>query len=123
MTISITARARRLLCAGLAAGIAACGPANAQQSGLSVLSEGESFTVLYGQDHRLNMVGGAAVLSVTGGEGGGIIYRDDTAEQPPMLARTVSEGEGLQILYSAPQTPRGALAGADLPADGQGPRR
>lgn len=123
MTILITARARCLISAGIAAGIAACGPAIAQQAGLSVLSEGENFTVLYGQDHRLNMVGGGAVLSVTGGENGAITYRDAAAEQPPMLAQTVSEGEGLQILYSAPQPRRGALAGVDLPPDGRGPRR
>jgi hypothetical protein len=96
--------------------VAPVSQASAQQPAITVLSQGENFAVEYGPGHSFNLVGGAAVRSVTGGEGGSIAYSDGRAMQSPMLTNVTGQGENQQIVYSAPVVPDVLLAGSRQPA-------
>ncbi|MDB5370841.1 MAG: hypothetical protein JWP20_2399 [Roseomonas sp.] len=110
-------------CLGLA-GVAVLGitpafEARAQDSGITILSNGEDFTVRYGAAHRQNLVGGAGVGSVTPGEGGGITYADGPNSQARMLAVMSGGGDDRQITYTTPADTATSVAGL-RPAGGFG---
>lgn len=88
------------------------GQLKAQEPDITVLSYGENFAVQYGKMHDHNKIGGRAVLSVTGGEGGGIIYVPGEPQQRPMLPRLSGGGESQEITYSAPVPSNSMMAGA-----------
>jgi hypothetical protein len=74
----------------------------AQEPDITILSYGENFAIRYGEMHDQNKAGGRAVLSVTGGEGGGIIYASGEPQQRPMLPHLSGGGESQELTYSAP---------------------
>lgn len=101
----------------------------AQQAGITVLSQGENFAVQYGDMHRQNSLGGRTVLSVNGGEGGGITYSLGEAHQQPMIPHLAGGGESQVITYSLP-APSGSLIARTSPtapvkevAEATSPRR
>ncbi len=86
--------------------------ARAQDAGITVLSQGENFAVRYGEMNHQNRLGGQTVVSVTGGEGGGITYRLGEPDQRPMIPHVSGGGESQEITYSLPSTSASMLAGA-----------
>jgi hypothetical protein len=83
----------------------------AQEAGITLLSDGENFAVRYGGMHRGNLVGGRAVLSVTGGEEGTITYGSGQHNQAPMIPHLSGAGESQVITYSFPLPTGTMLAG------------